>query len=317
MSGKTDIRSLTLSRFSLIEKTCRLLLHPNLHSFLRILQQINQYLFYLRTIHLQPLVFVFYLIMEYRIRIKMLQISHQITNPHILKLRFRYALQLAIVLHKLQQTIASPVDSLQCHQQIIMLQRILLHPFAKRISQRDDRSQRVHDFVGQYPHQLLLRIRLILLNHRLHILQGIKAIGKALIKEVDHAQYKVSLPRMLISGIQSLLASCYLVGLGLQLYQFLQSRLQLHHHFRQRLIQHLQVVQVMNRKTAESIHGSPIHPMHLSLFIRHNEKGIDGIEHRSEILVFRFLQQSGFPKFIHHFVNLLCKIPLFSPQMIQ
>ena len=73
----------------------------------------------------------------------------------------------------------------------------------------------------------------------------------------------------------------------------------------------------MNRKTAESIHGSPIHPMHLSLFIRHDEKGVDGIEHRSEILVFRFLPQSGFPKFIHHFVNLLSKIPLFSPQMIQ
>ena len=151
----------------------------------------------------------------------MLQISHQITHPHFLKLRFRYALQLAIVLHKLQQAIASPVDGLQCHQQIIMLQRILLHSFAKRISQRDDRSQRVHDFVGQYPHQLLLRIRFILLNHRLHILQGIKAIGKALIKEVDHAQYKVSLPRILISGIPSLLVSCTLVGLCRQLHQFL------------------------------------------------------------------------------------------------
>ena len=151
----------------------------------------------------------------------MLQISHQITHPHFLKLRFRYALQLAIVLHKLQQAIASPIDSLQCHQQIIMLQRILLHSFAKRISQRDDRSQRVHDFMGQHPHQLLLRIRLILLNHRLHILQGIKAIGKALIKEVDHAQYKVSLPRILISGIPSLLVSCTLVGLCRQLHQFL------------------------------------------------------------------------------------------------
>ena len=151
----------------------------------------------------------------------MLQICHQITYPHILKLRFRYALQLAIVLHKLQQAIASPVDSLQCHQQIIMLQRILLYSFAKRISQRDDRSQRVHDFVGQYPHQLLLRIRFILLNHRLHILQGIEAIGKALIKEVDYAQNKVGLHRILISAIQSLLASYTFVGLCRQLHQFL------------------------------------------------------------------------------------------------
>ena len=112
MSGKTDIRNLFI-----------------LHGFLRILQQINQHLFYLRTIHQQPLVSIFYLIMEYRIRIKMLQISHQITNPYILKLRFRYALQLSIVLYKLQQAIASSIDGLQCHQQIIMLQRILLHPF--------------------------------------------------------------------------------------------------------------------------------------------------------------------------------------------
>ena len=79
----------------------------------------------------------------------------------------------------------------------------------------------------------------------------------------------------------------------------------------------MQVLQAVDGKTAQAVNSSPVHPMHCTFFVCHNQEGIDRVEHGAEILVLGFLAQSGLAKLIHHFVDLLRKLSFFALQMAE
>ena len=80
-------------------------------------------------------------------------------------------LQFAVVLHKMQESAAAPVDGLQCLGDVFLRERIILHPFGDSVAQRDNWSKGIHNLVGKYPHKLLLRLTLTLLHNLVNVLQ--------------------------------------------------------------------------------------------------------------------------------------------------